>query len=72
MKANNRSVFITFSKAFTTCKDLKGKTIRVILDNAEAFTNNYEVVEKACEAALLTNYEFNDYKSDVKVRKKKK
>lgn len=66
-KADNRSIFIAFSKAFSTCKELKAKIIRVMLDNVKAYINNYDVVEKICEGASLANYEFNNYKSDAKI-----
>ena len=64
-KLSNRSIFIAFSKAFSACKKLKAKFINVILDNATGYINDYDVVEKICESALLANYEFNNYKSDV-------
>lgn len=66
-KANNRDVFIAFSKAFSACIVLKSKVISVMLDNAKACTNDYSVVEKICESALLSNYEFNNYKSDARI-----
>lgn len=66
-KADNRSVFIAFSKAFAACKDLKAKIVRVMLDNAKACAKDYEIAEKICEAAVLANYEFDCYKSEAKI-----
>lgn len=65
-KITNRSSFIAFSKAYSACKSLKARVVRVILDNAKEYIENYAVIEKICEGALLADYEFNEYKSEVK------
>lgn len=65
-RITNRSLFIAFSKAYSACKKMRAKIIRVVLDNVKEYLENYDVVEKICEAALLADYEFNEYKSDVK------
>lgn len=66
VEADNRSIFIAFSKAFSTCRESKAREISVLLDNAKAYASDYDVLEKICESALLSNYEFSNYKSDAK------
>ena len=65
-RINNRSLFIAFSKAYSACKKMKARIIRVVLDNAKEYIEDYDVVEKICEGTLLADYEFNEYKSEVK------
>jgi len=65
-KITNRSLFIAFSKAYSACKDLKAKVVRVILENTKEYMEDYALMVKICEGALLADYEFNEYKSAVK------
>ncbi len=60
---SNREFFIAFSKAFSACRGLKARRIRVLLDNTKAYTHKHIVAEKICESALLANYAFNYYKT---------
>lgn len=65
-KESNRLVFIDFALAFSNFERLNTIDAVVMIDNVDKFIYDYDVIEKICEASILTDYNFDYYKSEYK------
>jgi len=68
-KIDIENIFKGFAKGFKKTKQIKGKNVLVLLDNLSEKINDYDIYEKTVEAAYLSNYAFDKYKTKKETNK---
>jgi len=68
-KIDIKNIFEGFSKGFKKTRQIKGKNVLVLLDNISEKINDYNIYEKTVEAAYLSNYIFDKYKTKKETKK---
>ncbi len=68
-KINIENIFESFAKGFKKIRQIKGKNVLVLLDNLSEKINDYDIYEKTVEAAYLSNYVFDKYKTKKETNK---
>lgn len=64
-EVDNSGVFLSFSKAFSKCKELNSKNVIVLLDNINDEIKNHQNLEKIFESCYFSNYKFDKYKNNI-------
>ncbi len=68
-KIDIENIFTSFAKGYKKARQIKAKNLLVLLDNISEKIDYYDIYEKTVEAAYLSNYVFDKYKSKKETNK---